>query len=111
MANLIINMTKASACAARVDGILKIEPAQQDGIRAADKLRGAVEFRDVTVRYQGSGEPALEHISFQAAPGETIGIIGGTGSGTTGVIQLGPRGWEGAEAEETRWKRHRPGMW
>ena len=99
MANLIINMTKASACAARVDGILKIEPAQQDGIRAADKLRGAVEFRDVTVRYQGSGEPALEHISFQAAPGETIGIIGGTGSGKTTLIHLIPRFYDAEQGQ------------
>ena len=91
MANLIINMTKAAACASRVEGILEIRSSQENGTIVPETIRGGVEFRDVTAKYHGAGEASLEHISFSARPGETVGIIGGTGSGKTTLINLIPR--------------------
>lgn len=91
MANLIILITKAVACANRVSSVLALESDQTDGYRSADTLCGQVEFQNVTIQYQGAGEPSLEKISFRAEPGQTIGIIGGTGSGKTTLVHLIPR--------------------
>lgn len=97
MANLIINMTKAAACANRVSSVLALKPDQVNGNRSAENLQGKVEFRDVTARYAGSANPSLEHISFTAKPGQTVGIIGGTGSGKTTLVNLIPRLYDAAE--------------
>ena len=91
LANLIINMTKAAACAKRVSGILDLETDQQWGTRSADGLQGRVEFRDVSARYAGAGDTSLEGVSFLAEPGTTLGIIGSTGSGKTTLVNLIPR--------------------
>ena len=91
MANLIISMTKAAACADRVAGVLEIEPSQNNGTLNGSGIKGKVEFRNVTAKYQGAAEPSLENISFSAEPGQTIGIIGGTGSGKTTLVNLIPR--------------------
>ena len=91
MANLIITLAKAVACGNRLSAVLKLESDQRDGEEQANKLSGDVEFRDVTARYVGSASPSLEHISFHAQPGQTIGIIGGTGSGKTTLVNLIPR--------------------
>ena len=91
MANLIISMTKAAACADRVAGVLEIEPSQKNGTLNGSGIKGKVEFRNVTAKYQGAAEPSLENISFSAEPGQTIGIIGGTGSGKTTLVNLIPR--------------------
>lgn len=96
MANLIITVTKAVACANRVASVLELEPGQENGTRSAEGLKGSVEFRDVTARYAGAGKPSLEHISFTAQPGQTIGIIGGTGSGKTTLVNLIPRLYDAA---------------
>ena len=101
MANLIISMTKAAACASRVSDLLALEPAQENGTLSPENIRGAVEFRDVTARYDGAGDASLEHISFSAAPGETVGIIGGTGSGKTTLVNLIPRLYDAASGEVT----------
>ena len=98
MANLIISMTKAAACASRVAAVLEIEPDQKTGA-AHKELRGSVEFRRVTARYAGAGEASLENISFSAEPGETVGIIGGTGSGKTTLVNLIPRLYDAAQGE------------
>ena len=89
MANLIINMTKALACADRVVSVLDIQPDQENG--SAGLKDGTVEFKNVSARYDGAAAPSLENISFRAAPGETIGIIGGTGSGKSTLVDLIPR--------------------
>ena len=89
MANLIISMTKAAACANRVADTLEL-PVEPAGERKVDFLRGKVEFQNVTARYDGAAAPSLENISFTAQPGQTIGIIGGTGSGKTTLINLIP---------------------
>ena len=96
MANLIITMTKAVACAGRVESVLEIQSSQKEG-SFNSPIRGGVEFRDVSARYQGAGDTSLEHISFHAAPGETVGIIGGTGSGKTTLVNLIPRLYDAYE--------------
>ena len=98
MANLIITMTKAAACANRVADVLDI-PAGQNNGSCSDDMEGSVEFRNVTAQYRGAGQASLEGISFTAAPGETIGIIGGTGSGKTTLINLIPRLYDAACGE------------
>ncbi len=96
MASLIINMTKAVACGNRIQAILEIQP---DAIGGDENtaFRGKVEFKDVTATYTGAAEPSLEHISFTAEPGQFIGIIGGTGSGKTTLVNLIP-GFYGASS-------------
>ena len=99
MAMFIINMTKALACAARVERILEIRSSQENGSIVPEKIRGSVEFRDVTARYHGAGEASLEHISFITRPGETVGIIGGTGSGKSTLVNLIPRLYDAFEGQ------------
>ena len=99
MANLIISMTKAAACAQRVESVLEIESSQKKGSVVPQKLRGEVEFKNVAAKYHGAGEASLEKISFSAAPGQTIGIIGGTGSGKTTLVNLVPRLYDAFEGE------------
>ena len=99
MANLIISMTKAAACASRVADLLDLESTQENGSLSPAHIQGKVEFRNVTARYTGAGEPSLENISFTAAPGETVGIIGGTGSGKTTLINLIPRLYDVASGD------------
>ena len=99
MANLIISMTKAAACADRVAGVLDMESSQKNGTHSAADLKGAVEFRNVTAKYAGASEPSLERISFRAEPGETVGIIGGTGSGKTTLVNLIPRLYDASEGQ------------
>lgn len=101
MANLIISMTKAAACAGRVAAVLDIRCDQENGEIVPETLYGKVEFRDVTARYAGAGEASLEHISFSAEPGQVIGVIGGTGSGKSTLVNLIPRLYDAAEGEVT----------
>ena len=91
MANLIISMTKAAACASRVAGVLEIESSQNDGAAVAAGLQGRVEFRNVSACYSTASEPSLENVTFTALPGQTVGVIGGTGSGKTTLVNLIPR--------------------
>ena len=90
MANLIVTIAKAVACGNRISAVLKLESDQENGADEG-KLSGDVEFRDVSAAYAGAASPSLEHISFQARPGQTVGIIGGTGSGKTTLVNLIPR--------------------
>lgn len=98
MANLIITMTKALACADRVAGVLDI-PQETGTGSLRQELSGKVTFRDVTARYDGAGQPSLEHISFTAQPGQTVGIIGGTGSGKTTLVNLIPGLYPAAQGQ------------
>ena len=91
LANLIVTLTKSGACARRVNDILLQQPSQKDGEASVPEGLVSLSFEDVSVRYSSTGDPSLEHISFSAAPGETIGIIGGTGSGKTTLVSLIPR--------------------
>jgi len=99
MANLIITLAKAVACGNRLASVLELEPAQKDGSVSCDDLRGEVEFRNVSACYAGAQEPSLENLSFLAKPGQTIGVIGGTGSGKTTLVNLIPRLYDATEGE------------
>ena len=96
MANLIILVTKTVASGNRVQSILDIQPDDNAG-SIDGGITGAVEFENVTASYAGASEPSLEHISFRAEPGQTVGIIGGTGSGKTTLINLIPGFYDAAD--------------
>jgi ABC-type multidrug transport system fused ATPase/permease subunit len=93
LANLVINITKALACANRIDGIFAIESSMEDGKLSWEEAEDtpAVEFKNVSLRYSGAGDESLSNISFSVMEGETVGIIGGTGSGKTSLVSLIPR--------------------
>lgn len=115
MANLIILISKATACMNRVDSIFQVETSvKEGGGRCEGRGEGSrgsegpveslspisptakdpapkVEFRDMDFIYSGAKAPALSGISFKAMPGQTIGVIGGTGSGKTTLVNLIPR--------------------
>ncbi len=109
LANLIININKSVACGNRIQAVFEMEPsiprtaaqpAEDSGKQPEEKNSGAgarvpaVEFLHVGLEYAGAGEEALHDIHFTAERGETIGIIGGTGSGKSSVIHLIPRFYE-----------------
>ena len=97
MANLIITITKAVACANRVSQVLDLQSSQIDGNEAWQTSCGSVEFRNVSARYAGAGEASLEGISFLAEAVHAVGIIGGTGSGKTTLVNLISRFYDAAE--------------
>ena len=88
LANLVIVLSKAEACARRVNEVFARRPAMGNGSLDATGAPGSVEFRDVTFSYPGASAPALSHVSFSAAPGEVVGVIGGTGSGKSTLASL-----------------------
>ena len=90
MANLIISMTKAAACGSRVEKVLEIQPSGKGTAGEEMPLDGKVSFEHVTFTYAGSSEPSLENVTFTAQPGQMVGIIGGTGSGKTTLVNLIP---------------------
>jgi ABC-type multidrug transport system fused ATPase/permease subunit len=100
LANLIISITKALASASRIADVLDIVPTENMGSLTVGKNVGvAVEFRNASLTYRGSGEPSLESISFIANKGETVGIIGGTGSGKTSLVNMIPAFYKASEGE------------
>jgi len=93
LANLIVQLSRALACANRIEDLLKKEPSMKEG-KTGLKIKGKapeVIFEDVCMSYAGAGENALEGVSFKADPGSTTGIIGGTGSGKSTMVNLIPR--------------------
>ena len=100
LANLIINMTKAAACGSRIGRVLEQQPDQENGT-CEEPIRGQVSFHGVSARYDGASAPSLQNLSFTARPGETIGIIGGTGSGKTTLVNLIPRLYDVSEGSVT----------
>ena len=93
MASLILSMTKAAASAKRVASILALESSLDAPEKnpAESACAPAVEFSDVTFTYPTGGAPALAGISFRLERGKTLGIIGGTGSGKSTLVNLIPR--------------------
>lgn len=96
MATFIISITKAVACGKRIQSVLDMEPDQTNGDKSGAELQGKVEFDNVTAKYEGAAEASLENIEFTALPGQTIGIIGGTGSGKSTLVNLIPRFYDTA---------------
>ena len=118
MANLIIIISKAVACMNRVDSIFKVESSIEDKGRSGSRKPGSqnsgsqnsgpqnpglripkVEFKDMAFVYAGAKEPALKDISFCAMAGQTIGVIGGTGSGKSTLVNLIPRFYDAASGQ------------
>ncbi len=110
MASLIITLNKAVACAGRLSGILQVESSMhypEENASGGADLRAhgaeaageepAVCFQNVTFSYQDAGAPSLSGISFTARRGQTIGIIGGTGSGKSTLVSLIPRFYDAGE--------------
>ena len=91
---VFLQSSRAMASIRRIDEVLD-EPIDLSDENASQKDRkvekGRVEFKDVSFSYREGGEPVLSHISLTAEPGETIGILGATGSGKTSLVQLIPR--------------------
>ena len=96
LASLIITLNKSMACAKRAAAILQVEPSMDYPAQSAQPVSGApaVEFCDVTFTYAGAGAPSLSNISFTAMPGQTVGIIGGTGSGKSTLVNLISRSYD-----------------
>lgn len=97
LANLIINITKSIACGNRIQAVLDIKPDLES--RNSSCNEGSVEFDHVNLRYKNAGADSLSDITFTAAKGETIGIIGGTGSGKSSLVNLIPRFYDAASGE------------
>ena len=99
-ANLVVTMTKSVASAERIDNILSIEPDMVEGMKEVHPDgEVAVAFKDVTLTYQGDQNAALNHITFTALKGQTIGVIGGTGSGKSSLVNMIPRFYDATQGE------------
>ncbi|MBQ1950139.1 MAG: ABC transporter ATP-binding protein [Clostridia bacterium] len=100
LANLIITITKAVACGKRIEAALEL-PVAADADAAPAPVPGAprIAFSDVTLQYHPNSRPALEGVSLSVAPGETMGIIGGTSAGKTTLINLIPRFYDATSGQ------------
>ena len=97
-ANLVVLMTKSVASAERINTILSIEADMVEGTEEVHpEGEVAVAFKDVTLTYQGDQNAALNHISFTALKGQTIGVIGGTGSGKSSLVNMIPRFYDATQ--------------
>ncbi len=108
LANLIISVTKALACANRIDEIFcvqsemvngKIDIKKQKEQKNSNVQTPIIEFKNVSLKYKGSGEEAISDINFKVNRGETVGVIGGTGSGKSSLIGLIPRFYDATKGE------------
>jgi len=97
LANLIVTVTKALASASRIEHTLEEKNSLTYGNE--DICTGTVEFKDVALKYKNGGEPAVSGISFFAGKGESVGIIGGTGSGKSTVVNMISRFYDASEGE------------
>lgn len=103
LANLVINITKALACAGRIQNVFDVKSSMADGkleietgkisenVNDSENAVPAVEFRNVALKYEGAGDDSITGVDFKAMKGQTIGIIGGTGSGKSTLVGLIPR--------------------
>lgn len=102
LADLIVQVSKALACASRVQAVLDTQPSMTFPEKRTrqtpdDKAQDAVRFDRVALTYAGAGAPSLYNISFTAKRGQTIGVIGGTGSGKSSLVNLIPRFYDATE--------------
>ena len=101
MANIFQTFSRAKASADRINEVLKMPDIIKDGGGSSEtEEKGSVEFRNVSFSYpESSGQNVLEHISFKVNEGETLGIIGATGSGKSTLVHLIPRFYDVTEGE------------
>ena len=99
LANLIVTVTKALACASRIEGVLELENTLEHNSNAEKQTDNAVDFKNVSLKYKGASENSLENITFSAEKGSVIGIIGSTGSGKTSLVSLIPHFYDATEGE------------
>ena len=101
LANLIINITRSVACGNRIQAVLDIEPDIKESHRIPERIKpdNIVEFRNVYLRYKNAGDYSLSNLNFKVRRGETIGIIGGTGSGKSSLVNLIPRFYDATSGE------------
>lgn len=106
LANLIVTMTKALACAERVASVFDIgadaayvEAQDQKLADKVDKSAPFLDFKHVSLTYQGAGAPTLQDMNFTVNRGDTVGVIGGTGSGKTSLVNLIPGFYPATEGE------------
>ena len=101
LADLIINITKAVACGNRIQKVLEVEPSMENGskecVEEKNTQENAVDFNHVSLTYSGAGAQSLTDIDLHVKTGQTIGIIGGTGSGKTSVVNLIPRFYDATQ--------------
>lgn len=97
LANFIIQESKSVACAARINEVFDTACSMPDGTLDATTREPSVAFEDVSFTYPGAAAPALAHVSFEVAPGQTIGVIGGTGSGKSTLANLIMRFYDASE--------------
>ncbi len=99
LANLIITITKAVACGNRVQAVFDIQPEQEiiENMPVSEASEYIVEFRHTSLAYKNAGDNSLSDIDFKVKKGETIGIIGGTGSGKTSLVNLIPRFYDATD--------------
>lgn len=90
LANLIITMTKSVACCNRVTAVLETSSTLQHTDSDTIETENCIDFVNVALTYQGAGGESLTDINFSIKPGETVGIIGGTGSGKSSLVNLIP---------------------
>ncbi|GAB4435468.1 MAG: ABC transporter ATP-binding protein [Chloroflexi bacterium OHK40] len=98
---IIALMAQASASAGRIFEVLdaRSEITDRPGAITLPPIQGRVEFRNVTFRYLGTGEPVLRGVSFVVEPGQTVALLGATGSGKTSIINLIPRFYDATEGQ------------
>ncbi len=104
LANLIINITKSLACANRIQNVMELKPSLTEYSTTEVKETNSenyIEFDHVTFAHQNAKEPSLTDISFKVKKGQTIGIIGGTGSGKSSLINLIPRFYDATKGKIT----------
>ena len=100
VANLVVLFTKAAASSARINEVFDTETSVTDGNGANISTRAPkIEFKDVSFSYSEGGDNALENISFSVNRGETVGIIGGTGSGKSTLVNLIPRFYDAEQGQ------------
>lgn len=100
VANLVVLFTKAAACSARINEVFDTAPSIVDGEGANAKQNvPKIEFKNLSFSYSENGDNALENISFSVNAGETVGVIGGTGSGKSTLVNLIPRFYDAEQGE------------
>ncbi len=101
LAGLIITITKAAACGKRIQSVFDSGEGMTEGAEKSGfaGYKYAVEFRSVSLKYKNAGDSSLENISFTAGKGSVIGIIGGTGSGKSSLVNLIPRFYDPTDGD------------